>query len=66
LEESISIAKLDYFIRNDRRNDGKIGQYLIGKKKMIVSDRIKYHGGYSKILYKEWNGYVSKGRRLLE
>jgi hypothetical protein len=56
------MSKLDYLLKNNKYNRDQIGQYLLSKKIYIISDKIKYHGGYSKLLYKLWNKYVSKGK----
>jgi hypothetical protein len=57
LELGTSIAKLDHLIKNDSKTI-QIGQYLPSIKQLITSERIKYHGGYSKKLYRSWNNYV--------
>ena len=56
---------LDYYLKFPFLRSGITKQYLIGKKEYISSDRIIYHGGYSKTLYSSWHKYIITSKAKL-
>lgn len=63
-ETGSAIVNMDYYLKDPQnlKSSGMLRQYLVSSKEYIASDRILYHGGYSKGLYSGWANYVKQGR----
>lgn len=58
---------MDYYLKDPQnlKASGMLRQYLVSSKEYVASDRILYHGGYSRGLYCGWANYVKQGRNDL-